>query len=81
MDRDGTGAGFDCELTAAVAGQVSIPVIASGGAGNIRHFIEVFSAGKADAALAASIFHFGTHAVAELKQTLLDAGIPMRWPC
>jgi cyclase len=81
MDRDGTGAGFDCELTAAVAEEVSIPVIASGGAGNIRHFIEVFSVGKADAALAASIFHFGTHAVAELKQTLLDAGIPMRWPC
>ena len=86
MDRDGTGAGFDCELTAAVAGSVSIPVIASGGAGNAQHFIEVFSAGKADAALAASIFHFGTphfgaNPVAELKQTLLQAGIPMRWPC
>jgi cyclase len=81
MDRDGTGVGFDCELTAAVAGKVSIPVIASGGAGNVQHFIEVFFAGKADAALAASIFHFGTHAVADLKQTLLNAGIPMRWPC
>ncbi len=82
MDRDGTGAGFDCELTAAVAGAVSIPVIASGGAGNAQHFVEVFSAGKADAALAASIFHFRyPHAVAELKQTLLNAGIPMRWPC
>lgn len=91
MDRDGTGAGFDCELTAAVAGSVSIPVIASGGAGNAQHFIEVFTAGRADAALAASIFHFatphfatphfGTHAVAELKQTLLAQGIPMRWPC
>ncbi|HZS29405.1 MAG TPA: imidazole glycerol phosphate synthase subunit HisF [Candidatus Angelobacter sp.] len=81
MDRDGTGAGFDCELTAAVAGAVSIPVIASGGAGGAQHFIEVFSAGRADAALAASIFHFGTHAVAELKQTLLNAGVPMRWPC
>jgi len=81
MDRDGTGLGFDCELTAAVAGTVSIPVIASGGAGNAQHFLEVFSAGKADAALAASIFHFGTHAVAELKQALQDAGIPMRWPC
>jgi cyclase len=81
MDRDGTGAGFDCELTAAVAGSVSIPVIASGGAGSAQHFVEVFSAGKADAALAASIFHFGTHAVADLKQTLLNAGIPMRWPC
>jgi cyclase len=86
MDRDGTGAGFDCELTAAISEAVSIPVIASGGAGNAQHFVEVFSAGKADAALAASIFHFngpqfGAHAVAELKQTLLHAGIPMRWPC
>jgi imidazole glycerol-phosphate synthase subunit HisF len=81
MDRDGTGIGFDCELTAAVAGTVSIPVIASGGAGNAHHFVKVFSEGKADAALAASIFHFGTHAVADLKQTLIEAGIPMRWPC
>jgi len=81
MDRDGTGQGFDCALTAAVEETVSVPVIASGGAGNAQHFVEVFSSGKADAALAASIFHFGTHAVAELKQTLLNAGIPMRWPC
>jgi cyclase len=81
IDRDGTGAGFDCELTSAVASSVSIPVIASGGAGNADHFVEVFSAGHADAALAASIFHFGAHAVADLKQTLLSAGIPMRWPC
>jgi imidazole glycerol-phosphate synthase subunit HisF len=86
MDRDGTGAGFDCELTAAVAGSVAIPVIASGGAGSAEHFVEVFTAGKADAALAASIFHFstpqfGANAVAELKQTLLASGIPMRWPC
>jgi imidazole glycerol-phosphate synthase subunit HisF len=81
MDRDGTGDGFDCELTAAISELVSIPVIASGGAGNAEHFVEIFSAGRADAALAASIFHFGTHAVAELKQTLLRAGIPMRWPC
>jgi imidazole glycerol-phosphate synthase subunit HisF len=81
MDRDGTGAGFDCELTAAVAGTVSIPVIASGGAGNPQHFLEVFTAGQADAALAATIFHFGTQAVAELKQALQQAGIPMRWPC
>ncbi len=81
MDRDGTGLGFDCELTSAIASSVSIPVIASGGAGNAEHFVEVFSIGHADAALAASIFHFGTHAVADLKQTLLRAGIPMRWPC
>jgi imidazole glycerol-phosphate synthase subunit HisF len=81
MDRDGTGAGFDCELTAAVSGAVSIPVIASGGAGNPQHFLEVFSVGRADAALAASIFHFGTQGIADLKQTLLAAGLPMRWPC
>ena len=81
MDRDGTGSGFDCVLTAAVAGGVSIPVIASGGAGNAQHFLQVFTFGHADAALAASIFHFGTHAVAELKQTLSSAGVPMRWPC
>ncbi len=81
MDRDGTGLGFDCELTSAIASSVSIPVIASGGAGNAQHFVDVFSAGHADAALAASIFHFGTHAVTDLKQTLLRAGIPMRWPC
>ena len=81
MDRDGTQAGFDCELTAAAASAISIPVIASGGAGSARHFVDVFQQGKADAALAASIFHFGTHAVADLKQTLQAAGIPMRWPC
>jgi cyclase len=81
MGRDGTRAGFDCELTAEVAQTVSIPVIASGGAGNVQHFIDVFTAGKADAALAASIFHFGVHNVAELKQALLAAGISMRWPC
>jgi imidazole glycerol-phosphate synthase subunit HisF len=81
MDRDGTQTGFDLELTAAIAGTVSIPVIASGGAGCAQHFVEVFTAGKADAALAASIFHFRTHRVGELKQALLAAGIPMRWPC
>lgn len=81
MDRDGTGIGFDCELTAAIAGTVSIPVIASGGAGNPQHFLEVFTAGQADAALAASIFHFGAHAVTDLKQILLAGGVPMRWPC
>jgi cyclase len=81
MDRDGTGTGFDCELTAVVAEKVSIPVIASGGAGTTQHFVEVFSSGKADAALAASIFHFGIHAMAELKQALLAAYVPVRWPC
>ena len=81
MDRDGTRAGFDCELTAAVAEAVQIPVIASGGAGSIGHFVDVFGAGRADAALAASIFHFGVHSARELKQSLRDAGVPVRWPC
>ena len=80
-DHTGTRAGFDCELTAAVAGAVQIPVIASGGAGSIGHFVDVFGAGRADAALAASIFHFGVHSARELKQSLRDAGIPVRWPC
>ena len=81
MDRDGTRAGFDCDLTAAVAGAVQIPVIASGGAGEIQHFVVVFGPGRADAALAASIFHFGVHSARELKQALGDAGVPVRWPC
>jgi cyclase len=78
IDRDGTRAGFDCELTAAVSTAVSIPVIASGGAGTFEHFAEVFTTGRADAALAASVFHFSEHAVAELKGYLLDRGIPVR---
>jgi imidazole glycerol-phosphate synthase subunit HisF len=78
MDRDGTRSGFDCELTAAVSRAVSIPVIASGGAGSFDHFVDVFTRGRADAALAASIFHFSEHGVADLKQHLAAAGIPMR---
>src|SRR3954471_21679586 len=78
IDRDGTRAGFHCELTAAVSTAVSIPVIASGGAGTFDHFTEIFKAGRADAALAASVFHFSEHAVAELKAHLLDRGIPVR---
>jgi cyclase len=78
IDRDGTRAGFDCELTAAVSTAVSIPVIASGGAGTFEHFADVFTAGRADAALAASVFHFSEHAVAELKSYLLGRGIPVR---
>jgi imidazole glycerol-phosphate synthase subunit HisF len=81
MDRDGTQSGFDCELVRAVAEAVSIPVIASGGAGSARDFIEVFREGRADAALAASIFHFGLENIGELKSELRDAGIPVRWPC
>jgi cyclase len=78
MDRDGTRSGFDCELTAAVSRAVSIPVIASGGAGSFDHFVDVFTRGRADAALAASIFHFAEHGVADLKHHLDTAGIPMR---
>ena len=81
MDCDGTQAGFDCALTAAIASKVSIPVIASGGAGNAQHFVEVFHRGKADAALAASIFHFGIADVNELKATLAKAGVPVRPAC
>jgi cyclase len=81
MDRDGTQSGFDCELVRAVAEAVSIPVIASGGAGSPFHFIEVFRDGRADAALAASIFHFGIENIAQLKCELHDASIPVRWPC
>jgi cyclase len=78
IDRDGTKAGFDCELTAAVSKAVDIPVIASGGAGSLEHFVDVFEAGCADAALAASIFHFSEHAVRDLKEMLRGHGIPVR---
>jgi len=81
MDRDGTGMGFDCELTAAISDAVRIPVIASGGAGGFESFVDVFQQGRADAALAASIFHFGLQGLGELKQKLCNAGIPVRWPC
>jgi imidazole glycerol-phosphate synthase subunit HisF len=81
MDADGTRAGFDCELTAAVSEAVSIPVIASGGAGTVAHFADVFGRGKADAALAASIFHFGVSSARSLKEELVAAGIPVRLPC
>ncbi|MFQ5466269.1 MAG: imidazole glycerol phosphate synthase subunit HisF [Thermodesulfobacteriota bacterium] len=78
MDRDGTGDGYDLELTRAVAEQVSIPVIASGGAGTIEHLKEAFTKGGADAALAASIFHFGTYTIAETKEYLAGCGIRVR---
>ena len=81
MDADGTRAGFDCVLTAAVAAAVQIPVIASGGAGTAQHFADVFAQGKADAALAASIFHFGITSSRALKQELATHGIPVRLPC
>lgn len=81
MDRDGTGAGFDCDLTRVCSDALHIPVIASGGGGNTQSFIDVFQRGRADAALAASIFHFGLHCLADLKQELQGVGIPVRWPC
>jgi cyclase len=81
MDRDGTASGFDCELTRVIADSVHIPVIASGGAGGAGHFAEVFREGHADAALAASIFHYGFRRLSELKQELGAQGIPVRWPC
>ena len=81
MDCDGTRAGFDCELTAAVSETVNIPVIASGGAGTVDHFADVFGRGKADAALAASIFHFGVSSARSLKEELARAGVSVRLPC
>jgi len=81
MDADGTRAGFDCELTAQVSEAVQIPVIASAGAGNAAHFSDVFLRGKADAALAASIFHFGISDARALKQQIAQSGVAMRLPC
>ena len=78
MDADGTQAGFDCELTAVIARSLHIPVIASGGAGGPEHFAEVFKVGYADAALAASIFHYETHTIRSLKEFLREKGIPVR---
>jgi cyclase len=78
MDADGTQAGFDCELTKTIADALHIPVIASGGAGGPEHFAEVFLKGHADAALAASIFHFETHTLRSLKEYLQSRGVPVR---
>jgi cyclase len=78
IDRDGTRQGFDCVLTAAVAHAVPVPVIASGGAGTYEHFGRVFTEGSADAALAASVFHFADHSVAGLKTWLAGQGVPVR---
>lgn len=78
MDCDGTKAGYDIELTREVASNVSIPVIASGGAGNMEHFYDAFTEGMADAALAASLFHYKEMEINDLKQYLSDKGIPIR---
>ncbi len=80
MDADGTKAGYDLELTAAISDAADIPVIASGGAGNIDHMADVLERGKADAVLAASIFHFGEYTVGDVKQQLAARGIPVRPP-
>ena len=78
MDTDGVQQGFDCELTRAVSRATHIPVIASGGAGSPEDFVRIFSEGEADAALAASIFHYGTYTVSDLKEQLDRHGIPVR---
>lgn len=78
MDADGTCDGYDLPVTAAVSEAVSIPVVASGGAGNPGHLVDAIQKGKADAVLAASIFHFGQFTIAETKQVMRDAGIPVR---
>ena len=78
MDRDGTNDGYELELTRAVADAVSVPVIASGGAGELSHLSEGILEGHADAVLCASIFHYGHYTVAEAKQHMAEAGIPVR---
>jgi cyclase len=78
IDRDGTCSGFDCGLTAAIAAQVSVPVIASGGAKTFEDFLAVFGEGQADAALAASIFHTAEHSIGALKNFLAGRGVPVR---
>ena len=78
MDRDGTTDGYDLELTRAVADAVPVPVIASGGAGELEHLSAAISEGGADAVLCASIFHYGTYRVRDAKQHLAEQGIPVR---
>ena len=78
MDSDGTQRGYDLELLRALSDTVTVPVVASGGAGNLRHMYEALEIGRADAALAASIFHYGTHTIAEAKEYLEGRGIPVR---
>ncbi len=78
MDRDGTGGGYDLELTRAISEAVSVPVIASGGAGSLEHLYEGLAVGQADAVLAASIFHFGTYSIGEAKAYLRSRGVEVR---
>jgi cyclase len=81
MDQDGTKAGYDLELTRMVSDCVSIPVIASGGVGNLEHIYEGLTRGKASAALAASIFHYQEYSIVECKNYLHSRGIPVRLAC
>jgi cyclase len=78
MNADGTTAGYDLEMTAAVSDAVKIPVVASGGAGSPQHILDVLTTGRADAALAASIFHFRTHSIGEVKHFLAEHDVPVR---
>ena len=78
MDKDGQKTGFDLELTRSVADSLSIPVIASGGVGNLQHLVDGVKLGHASAVLAASIFHFGTHTIAQAKDYFMKNGIPVR---
>ena len=78
MDADGTRAGFDLEITRRVSESVGVPVVASGGAGSLLHLAEVLESGKADAVLAASIFHYGTYTVRQVKEYLASRGLPVR---
>src|SRR5581483_3164047 len=78
MDRDGTQTGYDIDLLKAIASRVQVPVIASGGAGNLKHLYEGFALGQADAVLAASIFHFGTYTLEQAKAYLREKEIPVR---
>ena len=78
IDADGTKQGYDLELTRAVSEAVTVPVVASGGAGEMEHFYDAVVAGKADAVLAASVFHYGTFSIADVKRYLAGRGVPMR---
>jgi cadmium resistance protein CadD (predicted permease) len=78
MDADGTKDGYDIDLTSAVSSAIGIPVIASGGAGKLEHLLDVLQRGKADAVLAASIFHFGEYTVGDAKRFLAAHGVPVR---
>jgi len=78
MDRDGTGDGYDLDLLAAVSDAVAVPVIASGGAGRLEHFADALTKGKADAVLAASLFHFRRLTIRQVKEHLAAKGVPVR---